>query len=69
MSKSVTYGEDMPYFSESMRRVTAFREGPWVENLEQLRAQMDEYRRAYWKKRNAPKEAEKLKEDMKRFGL
>jgi len=69
ITKSVTYGEDMPYFSESMRNVTAFIEGPWVESIVRLKAEMEAFRQEYWKKKNAPKEEQRLKEDMKRFGL
>jgi hypothetical protein len=69
MTKSITYGEDMPYFSENMRSVTAFVEGAWVENIAQLKSDMETFRREYWKGKNAPKDAQKLRDDRKRFGL
>jgi hypothetical protein len=69
MTKSITYGEDMPYFSENMRSVTAFVEGAWVENIAQLKSDMETFRREYWKEKNALKDAQKLRDDRKRFGL
>ena len=69
MRKSVTYGEDMPYFSEHMGRVKAFIEGPWVKQVGDLLQSMRAYRQEYLKKKNAPHEAQRLKEDMKSFGL
>lgn len=69
LKKSVTYGEDMPYFHESMGSVKAFIEGPWVGQVSELLKAMRFYRQEIWRKRNAPREAQKLKEDMKRFGL
>ena len=69
MRKSVTYGEDMPYFSEYMGRVNAFIEGPWVDKAGQLLHSMRAYKQEYWKKKNAPHEAQRLKQDMKSFGL
>ena len=69
MKQRVTYTPDMPLFHESMGRVTAFIEGPWVEQISELLRQMKNYRREYLKRKNAPKEAQKLKSDMSRFGL
>ena len=69
MRKSVTYGEDMPYFSEYMGRVKAFLEGPWVDQVGELLKAMRAFKQEYWKKKNAPRETQKLKEDMKSFGL
>jgi hypothetical protein len=69
MTLSITYGQDMPYFNESMRTVKAFIEGPWVQQMAKLAADMDAFRREVWKQKNAPREAQKLKDDMKRFGL
>lgn len=69
MRKSVTYGEDMPYFSEHMGRVKAFIEGPWVKQVGDLLQSMRAYKQEYWKRKNAPREARRLKEDMKSFGL
>lgn len=69
MRKSVTYGEDMPYFSEYMGRVKAFFEGSWVDQADELLQSMRAYKQEYWKKKNAPREAQRLKQDMKCFGL
>jgi len=69
MRKSVTYGEDMPYFSEYMGRVKAFIEGPWVKQLGDLLQSMRAYKQEYLKKKIAPREAQRLREDMKSFGL
>lgn len=69
LKKSVTYGEDMPYFHESMGNVNAFIEGPWVGQVSELLKAMRLYRQEIWRKKNAPREAQKLKEDMTRFGL
>jgi len=69
LRKSVTYGEDMPYFNEYMGRVKAFIEGPWVDQVAQLLRSMRAYKQEYWKKKNAPSEAQRLRQDMKSFGL
>jgi hypothetical protein len=69
MTQSVTYGRDMPYFSERMRTVKGFIEGPWVQQIAELKAEMDAFRRNVWKQKNAPREAQKLKDDIGRFGL
>lgn len=69
MRKSVTYGEDMPYFSEYMGRVKAFIEGPWVKQVGDLLQSMRAYKQEYLKKKNAPREGQRLKRDMKSFGL
>jgi hypothetical protein len=59
----------MPYFHEIMGNVKAFIEGPWVEQVSELLKAMRSYKQEIRKKKNAPREAQKLKEDMKRFGL
>jgi hypothetical protein len=69
LKKSVTYGEDMPYFHESMGNVKTFIEGPWVGQVSELLKAMRLYKQEIWRKKNAPREAQKVKEDMKRFGL
>ncbi len=69
LKKSVTYGEDMPYFHESMGNVKAFIEGPWVGQVSELLKAMRLYKQEIWRKKNAPREAQRLREDMKRFGL
>ena len=69
LKKTVTYGEDMPYFHESMGNVKAFIDGPWVEQVSELLKAMRSHQQDIQKKKNAPREAQRLKEDMKRFGL
>ena len=69
LKKSVTCGEDTPYFHESMGDVRAFIEGPWVEQVSELLKAMRSYKQEIWKQKNAPRETQKLNEDMKRFGL
>jgi len=69
MRKSVIYGEEMPSFSEYMGAVKAFIEGPWVGQISDLLRSMRAYKQEYWKKKNAPREAQRLKQDMKSFGL
>ncbi|HEU5351737.1 MAG TPA: hypothetical protein VFU55_09075 [Terracidiphilus sp.] len=69
MRQSVTYGRDMPYFNESMGTVTAFIEGTWVEQIRKLLDDMRGFKKDAWKKRNAPREAQRLKDDIERFGL
>jgi hypothetical protein len=69
MRKSVTYGEDMPYFSEYMGRVKVFIEGPWLDQVGELLRSMRAYKQEHWRKKNAPREAQRLKQDMKNFGL
>ncbi len=69
IAPKVTCGEDMPYFSETVGRVKAFIEGPWVDQIAELLRAMNAFRQESWKKKNAPREAQNLKQDMKSFGL
>jgi hypothetical protein len=69
LKKTVTYGEDMPYFHEEMGNVKAFIEGPWVGKVGELLKAMRSFKQEIWKKKKAPHEAQRLKEDMGRFGL
>jgi len=69
MRKTVTYGRDMPYFNESFGNISAFIEGPWTADIDELDKAMSIHRQQIYKQRNAPKEAARLKQDMKKFGL
>jgi hypothetical protein len=69
MRKSVTYAEEAPLFSEYMGDVTAFIEGLWVQELTAFVQEAGQYRREYWAKRNAEKQAHKALSERKRFGL
>jgi hypothetical protein len=69
MTKSVTYAEDGPLFNERMGDVTAFIDGAWVQEITAFVQELDHYRREYWAKRNAEKQAQKALSERKRFGL
>jgi|ERR1035437_3091694 hypothetical protein len=69
MRRIVTYGRDGPDFYESFGNISAFIEGPWVADIEELDRAMWAHRQQVYKQRNAPKEAARLKQDMKKFGL
>ena len=69
MSRSITSTPDEPIFSESMGNVTSFIEGSWVTNIADLVQKIEAHEKSIWDKRRAPKLEEKLREDMKRFGL
>jgi hypothetical protein len=69
MRKLVTYAAEAPLFSEYLGEVTAFTEGPWVQELTVFVQEADQYRREYWAKRNAEKQAQKALLERKRFGL
>lgn len=66
---SVTYAPEAPIFDESMGEIKAFIDGPWVTDVPELLQRMRSHSQGVWKIRNAPKEAEKLKQEMKKFGL
>jgi hypothetical protein len=66
---SVTYAPEAPIFHESMGEIRAFIDGPWVTYVSELLQRMKSHSQGVWKKRNAPKEAEKLKQEMENFGL
>lgn len=69
MTKSITYGRESPLFSEYMGEVTAFIEGPWVQEVTTFVQEADQHRREYWTRRNAEKQAQKAQSERKRFGL
>ena len=69
MTKSVTYAEDGPLFNERMGDITAFIDGAWVQEITAFVQEVDQYRREYWAKRNAEKQAQKALTERKRFGL
>jgi hypothetical protein len=69
MTKTVTYAEDAPLFSEHLGEITAFIEGPWVADFTSFVHEVDQYRRQYWENRNAEKREQKAKSERKRFGL
>jgi hypothetical protein len=60
---------EAPYFSEHMGEVLGFIEGPWVNEIGDLARKMNQHEHAVQEKRDAPRQAQKLREDMKRFGL
>ena len=62
---SVIYGPDMPYFSDTMGEIAAFIEGPWVTVVGDLLQGLRLHEKTVRDKRQAPR----LKEEMKRFGL
>jgi hypothetical protein len=69
LKRIVRYTPEMPLFNEVMDNVTCFIEGPWVteiaEHLERIKA----HEKCVRETRQAPKLQQKLREDMKRFGL
>jgi hypothetical protein len=69
MKKTVTSTPDWPLFNEFMGDVTSFIEGPWVTNVVELLQKIEAHEKSVRDKRQAPKLQEKLREDMKRFGL
>jgi uncharacterized protein involved in cysteine biosynthesis len=52
-----------------MGNVTSFIEGPWVTDVAELVKKMEAHKKSVQDKRQAPKLQEKLRQDMKRFGL
>jgi hypothetical protein len=67
--KTVEQGFDGPIFHEYMGDVTAFIDTPWVTAFEAMVQRLDQHRREVWDRKNAPQREQKLKDDMKRFGL
>ncbi|MGB6130795.1 MAG: hypothetical protein WBG54_03375 [Acidobacteriaceae bacterium] len=65
----VTYTREMPFFDDILGEITGFIEGPWVEAIPDLLAKMRSHEQDVRNRRNAPREAQKLREEMKRFGL
>jgi hypothetical protein len=69
MRKTVQHTREMPLFNEYMGDVTAFIDTPWVRGFESLVQTLDQHRREVWDRQNAPRREQKLREDMKRFGI
>jgi hypothetical protein len=69
MRRTVVYGPDSPDFSESFGNISAFIEGPWTADVDELQAAMRAHAQEVYKRRNAPKVAAQLQQDMKKFGL
>ena len=69
MTRTVQYTREMPLFNEQMGDVVAYIPGPWVTSLAEVKRKIDEHKKSVRAKRNAPKRAQQLKEEMKRFGL
>src|SRR5271157_6079525 len=69
MKRTVRYTPDMPLFDEIMGDVTSFIEGPWVTDVAELLQKNQAHEKSVRDKRQAPKLQQKLREDMKRFGL
>ncbi len=66
---TITYMPEEPLFDDRVGEITAFIEGEWVTVIPELLDKMRTHSREVRKQRNAPQEAQRLKEDMKRFGL
>jgi hypothetical protein len=69
MKRIVQNTRDMPLFDEWMGEVTAYIPGPWLAVVADLRQRIDQHKKSVWEKRQAPRRAQQLREDMKRFGL
>ncbi|HXY52038.1 MAG TPA: hypothetical protein VEI01_21505 [Terriglobales bacterium] len=61
--------ETRPFFDEYLGNVTRFIEGTWVTTIGDLQQGIREHEISVRDKRQAPKMQQKLREDMKRFGL
>jgi hypothetical protein len=55
MTKSITYAKEGPLFSEHPGEVTAFIEGPWLQEFTVFVQEVEQYRRQYWAERTAEK--------------
>lgn len=69
MKRTVQYSREMPIFSEYMGEVTAFVGGPWVSDFIAMVAMVNQHKRAIWDRNAKVGREERLKEEMKRFGL
>jgi hypothetical protein len=69
MRRTVQYSREMPIFSEYMGEVTAFVGGPWVSDFLAMVAMVNQHKRAVWDRNAKVGREERLKEEMKRFGL
>lgn len=69
MKRTVQYTREMPLFNEYMGEVRAYIPGPWVTSATELKRKIEDHKKNVHEKRNAPRRAQQLKEEMKRFGL
>jgi hypothetical protein len=69
MRRTVVFGPDSPSFYESFGSISAFIEGPWTADIDELQTAMRGHSQQIYKQRNAPKVAAQLQQDMKKFGL
>lgn len=69
MTETVTHTPDMPLFHESMGNISAFIEGQWIDRIRELLAHIRSHAERLTRERNAPRLEQKLREDMKKFGL
>jgi hypothetical protein len=69
MKQSITDTPDMPIFKESMGNIASFIEGPWVVDLPEIEKKIRLHEKDARDRRNAPRVQQRLREDMKKFGL
>jgi hypothetical protein len=69
MRRTVVYGPDSPDFSESFGNISAFIEGPWTADIDELQALCVAILNRSTSSATAPKVAAQLQQDMKKFGL
>lgn len=69
MRRTVQYSREMPIFSEYMGEITAFVGGPWVSDFIAMIAMVNQHKRSVWDRTATVGREERLKEEMKRFGL
>jgi len=69
MRRTVQYSREMPIFSEYMGEVTAFIGGSWVSDFIAMVAMVNQHKRTVWDRNALAGREERLKEEMKRFGL
>jgi hypothetical protein len=69
MKRTVQNTREMPLFDERMGEVTAYLPGPWLAAVVDLQQKIDQHKKSMYEKRQAPKRAQQLREDMKSFGL
>ena len=69
MRRTVQYSREMPIFSEYMGEVTAFIGGAWVSDFIAMVAMVNQHKRSVWDRNATTGREQRLKEEMKRFGL
>jgi len=69
MERTVQHTREMPLFNEHMGDVQAYIPGPWATSVAEVKRKIDDHKKSVREKRSAPKRAQQLKEEMKRFGL